>query len=71
MKPIVGLHVRRTTAHPAFPIGMLGTIDVVHENGEDFWVVTDAGGFNGWTSFASWQPIETHADEQLLETRPE
>jgi hypothetical protein len=56
VQPRLGQRVRRTAPHRAFPIGMLGTIDVVHENGQDFWVMTDEGGCNGWTSFASWQP---------------
>jgi hypothetical protein len=54
----LGLRVRRTAPHREISIGMLGTIDVVHENGRDFWVATDEGGFNGWTDFASWQPVE-------------
>lgn len=57
-KPTVGQRVRRLTAHWGFPVGQLGTIDVVHENGCDFWVATDAGGFNGWTSYAQWEPVD-------------
>jgi len=36
---------------------MLGTIDVVHDNGHDFWVATDEGGFCGWTNFDQWAPV--------------
>jgi len=57
MKPRIGQRVRRTAPHTKFPIGMLGTIDVVHEDGHDFWVCTDEGGFNGWTSYEQWEPI--------------
>jgi hypothetical protein len=56
--PRIGLRVRRKIPHPAIPVGTLGTIDVVHENGQDFWVVDDTGGFNGWTSFDAWQPAK-------------
>ena len=58
-RAVVGQRVHRTVPHRAIPIGALGTIDAVHANGQDFWVATDEGGFNGWTSFASWQPLET------------
>ena len=57
MKPYVGQRVKRLAEHWGFSAGQLGTIDVVHENGSDFWVATDAGGFNGWTSYAQWQPV--------------
>lgn len=57
MSPTVGMRVRRLTPHWDFPAGQLGTIDVVHENGRDFWVATDSGGFNGWTSFEAWGPV--------------
>jgi len=59
--PTVGQRVRRITAHWGFPAGQLGTIDVVHENGQDFWVATDAGSFNGWTSYDQWAPFPTHS----------
>ena len=62
MSPRLGQRVRRTAPHPKFPIGMLGTIDVVHEDGQNFWVVTDEGGFNGWTSFNAWAPAKEKAD---------
>lgn len=63
MKPYLGQRVRRTASHKEIPIGMIGTIDVVHEDGEDFWVVTDGmpscgAGFCGWTSFEAWEPLE-------------
>jgi hypothetical protein len=58
MKPRVGQRVRRTVPHDKFPSGMLGTIDVVHDNDRDFWVATDEGGFNGWTSYAQWAPVD-------------
>lgn len=44
--------------HPRIPLGMTGTIDVVHANDRDFWVVTDDGGFCGWTSYEKWTPVE-------------
>jgi len=55
----VGQRVRRTATHPKFPIGMLGTIDVVHEDGCNFWVLTDEGGFCGWTTYEQWTPVGT------------
>lgn len=30
-------------------------IDLVGPD-EQFWVLTDCGGFFGWTSFGSWEP---------------
>ena len=57
MKPQIGQRVRRTASHKRFPIGMLGTIDVVSKDGASFWVCTDEGGFNGWTSFDQWAPV--------------
>ena len=54
MKPCIGQRVRRIAEHWGIPIGMLGTIDVVHDNGHDFWVATHEGGFCGWTSFDQW-----------------
>lgn len=57
MKPQIGQRVRRTAPHKQISTGMLGTIDVVHDNGTDFWVVTDEGGFNGWTHYDQWSPI--------------
>jgi hypothetical protein len=54
----VGLRVRRVLPHPEIPVGTLGTIDVVHENGQDFWVADDTGGFNGWTNFGAWTPAK-------------
>jgi hypothetical protein len=58
IKPSLGLRVRFLRAdHDRVPLGMTGTIDVVHEDGEDFWVATDCGGFFGWTSFRSWEPL--------------
>lgn len=62
MKPAIGQRVRRVAPHRDIPAGQLGTIDVVNDNGKDFWVATDEGGFCGWTSFAQWAPI--------TETRP-
>ena len=64
--PSVGQRVRRTAAHPVIPLGMLGTIDVVHSNGRDFWVCTDGtpecgAGFNGWTTFDEWTPLGAEA----------
>lgn len=68
MTACLGQRVRRTAQHPRIPIGMLGTIDVVHANGRDFWVATDGmpgcgPGFCGWTSFESWEPVKTTANE--------
>ena len=57
--PQLGQRVKRTAPHRAIPLGMLGTIDVVNENGADFWVLTDEGGFNGWTDFGSWEAVTT------------
>ena len=57
VKAHVGQRVRRATSHRLIPIGMLGTIDVVHDNGHDFWVATDEGGFCGWTNFDQWAPV--------------
>ena len=57
MKPRVGLRVRRTAPHKEIPIGMLGTIDVTHADGVNFWVCTDGGGFHGWATFAEWTPV--------------
>ena len=63
MKLCIGQRVHRTAAHKEIPIGMLGTIDVVHEDGQNFWVVTDsmpdcgAAGFCGWTNFDQWAPV--------------
>ena len=61
MKPCIGQRVRRTVPHVRIPIGMLGTIDVVHDNDRDFWVATDEGGFCGWTNFEQWMPVDTEA----------
>ena len=58
MIPAVGQRVRRIHPHWGFPVGQLGTIDVVHENGRVFWVATDEGGCNGWTSYEQWTPLE-------------
>lgn len=55
--PRIGQRVRRTVPHWAFPVGQLGTIDVVNANGRDFWVATDEGGFCGWTSFDQWTVV--------------
>lgn len=68
MKPCIGQRVRRTAPHKEIPIGMLGTIDVVHEDGQDFWVVTDGmpdcgAGFCGWTTFEQWMPVAKEGDE--------
>ena len=60
-KPRLGQRVRRTVRHVRIPIGTLGTIDVVHDNGEDFWVTTDEGGFCGWTTFQQWVSVEDGA----------
>lgn len=57
--PAVGQRVRRTAPHKRIPEGMLGTIDIVHDNGCDFWVATDEGGFCGWTTFDQWMPAST------------
>lgn len=57
MTPTIGQRVRRAAPHRSIPAGMHGTIDVVHENGKDFWVVTDEGGFCGWTNFDQWTPV--------------
>lgn len=54
--PRIGSRVRRSAEHPQIPVGMLGTIDVVHEDGLHFWVATDDGGVCGWTSFDEWTP---------------
>lgn len=56
-QPRLGQRVRRVAAHWGIPPGQLGTIDVVHDNGRDFWVAPDEGGFNGWTSYEHWTPI--------------
>jgi len=53
--------VRRTAPHKQISIGMLGTIDVVHDNGREFWVATDEGGFCGWTTFDAWTPVAKDA----------
>ena len=58
MKIHVGQRVRRTAPHKLIPIGMLGTIDVVHKDGHEFWVATDEGGFCGWTNFDQWTLVE-------------
>lgn len=64
MKPRIGMRVRFVKMdHPDVRPGTLGTIDVVHENGSDFWVATECGGFYGWTSFRSWHPTKEPADE--------
>jgi len=57
MTPTISQRVRRSAPHAKIAVGMLGTIDVVHDNGRDFWVATDEGGFCGWTSFDQWQPV--------------
>lgn len=56
-QPRLGQRVRRTAAHKRIPIGILGTIDVVHDDGTNFWVCTDEGGFCGWTNFDQWAPV--------------
>ncbi len=63
MKPCIGQRVRRTAPHKEIPIGMLGTIDCVHANEQDFWVLTDGmptcgAGWCFWTDFAAWEPID-------------
>ncbi len=57
MKAHIGQRVRSLAPHLKIPAGTLGTIDVVHENDHDFWVVTDEYGFCGWTSFDQWAPV--------------
>ena len=61
MSPRVGQRVRRTAPHKQISIGMLGTIDVVHDNGREFWVATDEGGFCGRTTFDTWTPVAKDA----------
>jgi hypothetical protein len=58
--PSIGMRVRRITAHREIAIGTLGTIDVVHKDGKDFWVADDTGGFCGWCCFedAHWEPVD-------------
>ena len=53
--------MRRTASHKLISIGMLGTIDVVHTDGTNFWVVTDEGGFCGWTTFDEWTCVDAEA----------
>lgn len=54
--PSLGMRVRRKTKHDRIAIGTGGRIDVVNDDGVSFWVATDCGGFNGWTSFDAWSP---------------
>ena len=63
MKPRLGMRVRFTRSdHSDVPPGRGGMIDLVA--GEQFFVITDCGGFFGWTSFESWEPTG-EPDEQL------
>lgn len=56
MKPHLGLRVRftGTGTHREVPRGLGGFIEFIRD--DQFWVLTDSGGFFGWTSFDSWQP---------------
>jgi hypothetical protein len=60
MIPVLGMRVRRVAPHRDIAIGTLGTIDVVHQDGQSFWVADDTGGFNGWCAFedATWEPAK-------------
>lgn len=54
--PRIGQRVRFTRQdHPEVPPGCGGMIDLVGSDNQ-FWIVTDCGGFFGWTSFHSWEP---------------
>jgi len=56
--PRIGQRVRYTRPdHPKVSLGCCGMIDLVGSDGQ-FWVVTDDGGFFGWTSFQSWEPTD-------------
>lgn len=58
MIPRIGQRVRRTAPHKQIPIRRLGTIDVVNNDGANFWVCTDEGGFCGWTNLDQWMVTE-------------
>jgi len=64
-KPAVGMRVRfLRDDHKFVERGREGTIDVVHTDGESFWVATDCGGFYGWTALDSWEPLTAPLDKQ-------
>jgi hypothetical protein len=48
------MRVRRIAPHPQIAIGTMATIDIVYGDGIHFQVITDDGGFNGWSSFEQW-----------------
>lgn len=54
-KPRIGQRVRFTRHdHPKVPPGRGGMIDQLGSDNQ-FFVLTDCGGFFGWTSFDSWE----------------
>lgn len=53
--PRIGARVRFTRSdHPDVPPGHGGMIDQIGSDNQ-FFVLTDCGGFFGWTSFDSWE----------------
>lgn len=54
-EPRIGQRVRFTRRdHPHVPLGRGGMIDQLAPDNQ-FFVLTDCGGFFGWTSFDSWE----------------
>jgi hypothetical protein len=54
-KPRIGQRVRFTRCdHPNVPPGRGGMIDQLGSDSQ-FFVLTDCGGFFGWTSFDNWE----------------
>lgn len=57
-RPRIGQRVRFTRAdHPHVPLGHGGMIDQLG-NDDQFFVLTDGGGFFGWTTFDGWEPTD-------------
>lgn len=63
--PHIGQRVRFTrTNHTIIPFGRGGMIDQVALDGQ-FIVLTDCGGWFGWTTFDSWE--STGAPDEVLQ----
>lgn len=53
-KPRLGQRVRFTGTHRFVDTGRTGFIECISD--DQFFVMTDCGGWFGWTSFDSWAP---------------
>jgi hypothetical protein len=65
--PRLGQRVRFTGTHQDVPRGLGGFIELIRT--DQFFVLTDSGGFFGWTSFDSWEPTGEPDEELSAEFR--